>query len=76
MNGEPQALLDEYKDLVKTWVLKVREVLDKDFTAELKRLGIPGSGTVSYTHLDVYKRQNFRRLGTSLAMRPRVNGNS
>jgi hypothetical protein len=44
VNGETLALLDEYKDLVKTWVLKVREILDKDFTAELKRLGIPGSG--------------------------------
>ncbi|MCC6390066.1 MAG: Eco57I restriction-modification methylase domain-containing protein [Bryobacterales bacterium] len=44
MNGEPQALLDGYKDLVKGWVPKVRDVLDKDFTAELKRLGIPATG--------------------------------
>ena len=44
MNGEPQALLDGFKDAVKGWVPKVREVLDKDFTAELKRLGIPTTG--------------------------------
>lgn len=46
MNDEPLALLDEYKDLVKSWVPKVREILDKDFSAELKRLGIPGTGKV------------------------------
>jgi hypothetical protein len=40
VNGEPQALLDEYKEAVKTWVRDVREVLKKDITAELKRLGI------------------------------------
>jgi Eco57I restriction-modification methylase len=44
VNGEPQALLDGFKDAVKGWVPKVREVLDKDFTAELKRLGIPTTG--------------------------------
>ena len=44
MNDEPQSLLDTFKDAVKSWVPKVREVLDKDFTAELKRLGIPPSG--------------------------------
>ena len=44
MNGEPQSLLDTFKDAVKGWVPKVREVLDKDFTAELKRLGIPPTG--------------------------------
>ena len=44
MNGEPQALLDDFKDAVKGWVPKVREVLDKDFTAELRRLGIPATG--------------------------------
>lgn len=44
MNDQPQSLLDTYKDAVKGWVLKVREVLDKDFTAELKRLGIPPTG--------------------------------
>lgn len=44
MNGEPQALLDSLKDRVKSWVPKVREVLDTDFTAELNRLGIPPTG--------------------------------
>lgn len=44
MNDEPKALLDTLKDTVKGWVPKVREVLDKDFTAELKRLGIPFTG--------------------------------
>ncbi|MFN9429498.1 MAG: Eco57I restriction-modification methylase domain-containing protein [Acidobacteriota bacterium] len=44
MNIEPQALLDDFKDAVKGWVPRVREILDKDFTAELNRLGIPSSG--------------------------------
>jgi hypothetical protein len=44
VNGEPQALLDTFKDAVKGWVPKVREVLDTDFAAELKRLGIPPTG--------------------------------
>ena len=44
MNDEPLSLLDTFKDTVKGWVPKVREVLDKDFTAELKRLGIPSTG--------------------------------
>jgi hypothetical protein len=44
VNGEPQALLDSLKDSVKSWVPKVREVLDTDFTAELNRLGIPPTG--------------------------------
>ena len=44
MNDEPQSLLDTFKDTVKGWVPKVREMLDKNFTAELKRLGIPPTG--------------------------------
>jgi hypothetical protein len=44
VNGEAQALLDNFKDLVKAWVPQVREVLDDDFTSELKRLGIPPTG--------------------------------
>lgn len=44
MNGEPQAVLTDFKDAVKAWVPKVREILDKDFTAELKRLGVPVTG--------------------------------
>jgi hypothetical protein len=44
VNGEPQAVLIDFKDAVKAWVPKVREVLDKDFAAELKRLGVPANG--------------------------------
>lgn len=44
MNDEPQSLFDTFKDAVKGWVPKVREVLDKDFTAELKRLGMSPTG--------------------------------
>ena len=44
MNGEPQAVSVDFKDAVKAWVPKVREVLDKDFAAELKRLGVPPNG--------------------------------
>ena len=41
MNGEPQTVLTDFKDAVKAWVPRIREVLDKDFAAELKRLGVP-----------------------------------
>jgi hypothetical protein len=44
VSDAPQSLLDTFKDAVKSWVPKVRAVLDKDFTAELKRLGIPPTG--------------------------------
>lgn len=44
MNSAPQSLPDDFKNAVKTWVPKVRDVLDRDFTAELKRLGIPATG--------------------------------
>jgi hypothetical protein len=44
VNSAPQSLPDDFKDAVKTWVPKVRDVLDRDFTAELKRLGIPATG--------------------------------
>lgn len=44
MNDEPQTVLTDFKDAVKAWVPKVREVLDKDFAAELKRLGVPATG--------------------------------
>ena len=44
MNDDPQLVFDEFKDAVKGWVPKVREVLDKDFTAELKRLGVSPTG--------------------------------
>jgi hypothetical protein len=47
VNDRPQSLLETFKDAVKGWVPKVREVLDKDFTAELKRLGIAPTGKLA-----------------------------
>jgi hypothetical protein len=44
VNDKLQSPLDTFKDAVKGWVPKVREVLDKDFAAELKRLGISPTG--------------------------------
>ena len=44
MNGELKTVLTDFKDAVKAWVPKIREVLDKDFSAELKRLGVPSTG--------------------------------
>lgn len=43
LNGQ-QALSDRHKEAVKSWVLKVRRELEKDFAAQLERLGLKGSG--------------------------------
>ena len=39
-----QALSDSLKEAVKAWVPKVRQVLDREFTAQLDRLGIRRDG--------------------------------
>src|ERR1700680_1053372 len=39
-----QALSEQHKDKVKTWVPKVRRVLEKDFAAQLDRLGLKPDG--------------------------------
>ncbi|HEY2289828.1 MAG TPA: hypothetical protein VGM86_03915 [Thermoanaerobaculia bacterium] len=39
-----QALSEQHKDKVKTWVPKVRRVLEKDFARELDRLGLKPDG--------------------------------
>ncbi|MBM3302232.1 MAG: hypothetical protein FJY85_20055, partial [Deltaproteobacteria bacterium] len=43
LNGQ-QALSDQHKEAVKSWVLKVRRELEKDFAAQLERLGLKRSG--------------------------------
>jgi len=44
-NGQSQsALTDEHKQAVKSWVPKVRRVLEKDLAAQLARLGILEEG--------------------------------
>ncbi len=44
-NGQSQiALSDTHKEAVKSWVPKVRRVLEKDIKEQLKRLGILDSG--------------------------------
>lgn len=42
-NGQ-QALSDRLKEAVKSWVLKVRRVLEKDIAAQLDRLGLNRNG--------------------------------
>lgn len=42
-NGQ-QALSDQHKEAVKSWVLKVRCELEKDFAAQLERLGLRRNG--------------------------------
>ncbi|MFH1116434.1 MAG: hypothetical protein V1792_21175, partial [Pseudomonadota bacterium] len=39
-----QALSDQHKEAVKSWVLKVRSGLEKDFAAQLERLGLKRNG--------------------------------
>jgi len=41
---ETQALSDQHKEAVRSWVLKVRGVLEKDLTAQLERLGVRPDG--------------------------------
>src|SRR5689334_3261763 len=39
-----QALSEQHKDKVKTWVPKVRRLLESDFAGQLDRLGLKPSG--------------------------------
>ena len=41
---ETQALSDQHKEAVRSWVPKVRGVLEKDLTAQLERLGVRPDG--------------------------------
>lgn len=60
-----QALSDKLKEAVKSWVLKVRLALDKDFTAQLDRLGLKKSG--KHTLID-----KMKLPGEQIAIRRRV----
>lgn len=44
MTEDLQALSDRHKDAVKTWVPKVRRVLENDFADQLARLGLKPDG--------------------------------
>ena len=47
-NGSTQvALSDQHKEAVKSWVPKVRKVLEKDLAAQLTRLGVRAGGKVT-----------------------------
>ena len=41
---ETQALSDRHKEAVRSWVPKVRRVLEEDLTAQLERLGVRPDG--------------------------------
>ena len=43
-DGLHEALTDQHKEAVKTWVLKVRRVLEEEFEAQLDRLGLKPNG--------------------------------
>ena len=44
MTSQAQALSDRHKEAVKSWVPKVRTVIEQDFGAQLERLGLKPSG--------------------------------
>ena len=44
MTRHTQALSDLHKEAVKSWVLKVRLVIEQDYRAQLERLGLKRSG--------------------------------
>ena len=44
-NGSAKrALSEQHKDAVKNWVPKIRDTLEKEFAAQLKRLGLKRDG--------------------------------
>ncbi len=53
MTSDRQALSDRHKEAVKSWVVQVRKVLERDFAAQLERLGMKPSG--KHTPLDKMK---------------------
>ncbi len=53
MTSDRQALSDRHKEAVKSWVPRVRKVLEQDFAAQLERLGMKPSG--KHTPLDKMK---------------------
>ena len=60
-----QALSDEHKEAVRSWVLRVRRVLEDEFAAQLERLGLKPSG--KHTPVD-----RMRLPDETLAVRRRV----
>ena len=44
MTSQTQALSDRHKEAVKSWVTKVRSVIERDFRAQLERLGLKQNG--------------------------------
>ena len=44
MTSQAEALSDCHKEAVKSWVLKVRSVIEHDFGAQLERLGLKQNG--------------------------------
>ena len=47
MTGNSQALLNKQKETVKSWVPKVRRVIEADLTAQLGRLGLARNGKIT-----------------------------
>ena len=60
MTSGAQALSDRHKEAVKSWVPQVREAIERDFAAQLERLGIMPSG--EHTPLDKMRLQDEVRV--------------
>ena len=71
MTGDGQALPDQHKEAVRSWAPKVRKVLERDFAAQLDRLGLKASGR--HTPLDrmrlPYEAKTVRRRVEALLAR-------
>ena len=65
MTVETQALSDRHKDAVRSWVPRVRRVLEEDLTAQLERLGVRPDGK----HVPV---ETMRLSAEASAIRTRV----
>ncbi len=65
MMGDAQALSDPHKEAVRSWAPRVRAALERDFAAQLERLGVKANG--QHTPLDT-----MRLLDEKKAVRRRV----
>ena len=59
MTGDAQALSDRHKEAVRSWAPRVRKTLEKDFAAQLERLGMRANA--QHTPLDTMRLADERK---------------
>ena len=79
MTVDAQALSDHHKEAVRSWAPRVRRTLEKDFAAQLERLGMQANGR--HTPLDTMRLPNEtkairRRVEALLAREVKAEGSA